>query len=134
LALSVLSHHHLINQSHHQAHTQGVDYYEIWCDLRDSSQDVQFCSALDTYLGYLKEKGFLEGHKVKRRKLGFSPDGWGEFNISIEFRDMAQMDLAFNRAATRDPEVEPLHRDVYSRICNTKFALYRDFPDPVRTS
>ena len=111
-----------------------MDYYEIWCDLKDSSQDVEFCNAINNYLGYLKAKGLMEGHKIKRRKLGFAPDDWREFNITLEFRDMAQMDEAFNRAASRDAEVEPLHQDVYSRICNAKFGLYRDFPDPVRTA
>ncbi|CAN5400257.1 hypothetical protein BH11ARM1_BH11ARM1_00780 [soil metagenome] len=113
-----------------------MNYYEIWCDLKDpkSDGDLAFCKAVEKYLGYLKSKGLLEGFKIRRRKFGFAPDGFAEFNVSIEFRDLAQMDDAFNRAATRDSEVEPLHREVYSRITNGKFALYRDFPDPVRVT
>lgn len=109
-----------------------MDYYEIWCDLADSSRDLEFCSAVEAYLGYLKERGLLESFRIRRRKFGFAPDSFPEFNISIGFRDLAQMDAAFNRAATRDAEVEPLHRAVYGAIKNGRFALYRDFPDPVR--
>lgn len=109
-----------------------MNYYEIWCDLRESSKDLEFCDAVDAYLGYLKGKGLVEDFKIRRRKFGFAPDGFCEFNISIAFKDLAQMDAAFMRAASRDAEVEPLHRDVYSRIVNGRFALYRDFPDEVR--
>jgi hypothetical protein len=109
-----------------------MNTYEIWCDLANSSEDLEFCRAVDAYLGYLKSLGTLESFRIRRRKFGFAPDGWAEFNISIEFNDLAQLDSAFNRVAVRDPEVESLHRDVFSRIKNGKFALYRDFPDPLR--
>ncbi len=110
----------------------GMNYYEIWCDLAPGANDLEFCAAVDAYLGFLRARGLLEGYKIRRRKLGFAPEGFREFNISIECRDLSQLDLAFDRAASRDSEVEPLHRAVYSRVTNSKFALYRDFPDPVR--
>ena len=109
-----------------------MNYYEIWCDLRDTSKDMEFVDAVHAYLGYLKDRGLLESFRIRRRKFGFAPDDWREFNISIAFEDLAQLDKAFLRAATRDPEVEPLHRAVYGAITNGKFALYRDFPDEVR--
>lgn len=109
-----------------------MNYYEIWCDLRDSSRDLEFCDAVHAYLGYLQGKGLVEEYKIRRRKLGFAPDGFAEFNITIAFRDLTQMETAFLRAASRDAEVEPLHKAVYSAMTNGKFALYRDFPDEVR--
>ena len=109
-----------------------MNYYEIWCDLRDSSKDLEFCDAVNAYLGYLKDKGLVESFRVRRRKFGFAPDNFPEFNISIAFNDLHQMETAFLRAASRDSEVEPLHRAVYSGMTNGKFALYRDFPDEVR--
>jgi hypothetical protein len=109
-----------------------MNYYEIWCDLRDSSKDLDFCDAVNAYLGYLKGKGLVEGFKITRRKFGFAPDGFPEFHISIAFRDLTQMESAFFRAASRDAEVEPLHKAVYNGMTNGKFALYRDFPDEVR--
>src|SRR5687768_5084485 len=109
-----------------------MNYYEIWCDLKDTSKDLEFCDAIDGWLGHLKDKGLLEDYKVRRRKLGFAPDDWREFNVSIAFRDLAQLDAAFSQAATRDADIEPRHAAVYRLICNGRFALYRDFPDAER--
>ena len=50
----------------------------------------------------------------------------------VEARDLAQLDQAFQRVAARGGEVEGLHFAVNSLVDNAKFALYRDFPDPVR--
>ena len=109
-----------------------MDSYEIWCDLKDGSRDLEFSRNVATYLGYLKDKGLIEGYRLTRRKLGFGPPEIGEFHISIATRDLAQLDTAFRRAASRDSDVEPLHGGVYSLIKNARFALYRDFPDPER--
>ena len=52
--------------------------------------------------------------------------------IAIDVRDLAQLDQAFSQAATRAGTVEAYHSAVYASVRNTTFALYRDFPDPVR--
>ncbi|MDP6375516.1 MAG: hypothetical protein QF921_10215 [Pseudomonadales bacterium] len=52
----------------------------------------------------------------------------------LEFRDLTQMDAVFALAATRGPDVESIHSEVYSKVQDAKFALYRDFPDEVRDS
>jgi len=109
-----------------------MDCYEGWFDLREGVKDLEFCSALQEYLGLLQSDGLIESFRLKRRKLGFSPDNFGEFNVTMEFRDLAQMDRAFSTVATRSGEIERLHSRVYSSVKNAKFALYRDFPDPVR--
>jgi hypothetical protein len=109
-----------------------VTCYEIWCDLRNSSQDLEFCNAIENYLGHLRDRGMLASFRIRRRKFGLAPDGFAEFNITMEFEDMAQMDRAFNYVATRSDPIEHLHSEVFRRITNGKFALYRDFPDPVR--
>jgi hypothetical protein len=85
-----------------------------------------------SYLGHLRERGWIEGCRITRRKLGFGPPGLGEFHIIIEVRDMAQLEQAFQQVATRADEIEALHRAVYSAVKDLQFALYRDFPDPVR--
>ncbi|MFQ5510843.1 MAG: DUF6614 family protein [Candidatus Krumholzibacteriia bacterium] len=109
-----------------------MNYYEAWFTLRNSGKDLEFVERVNAFLGHLEEKGMIEGYTLKRRKLGFGPDDLGDFNLSIEVRDLAQLDEAFSHAATRGPEVEPLHAGVYAMIENVKFALYRDFPDPRR--
>jgi len=109
-----------------------MDYYEIWCDLKDSSKDLEFCDNVAAYLGKLREEGKIAGYTLHRRKLGFGPPGLGEFNITIEVEDLAQLEEVFQVAASRGQGVEPFHRAVYSMVRDVTFALMRDFPDPVR--
>ena len=109
-----------------------MDIYHIWCDLKPGVRDLDFVSAVDAYLGYLEDEGLLAGHRLMRRKLGLAAEDLREFHIMLEFRDMTQMDAAFNRAASRSGVVEGFHAAVYGKVQNARFALYRDFPDDVR--
>jgi hypothetical protein len=109
-----------------------VDCYEIWFDLKESHRDL--AQSLNEYMQYLSTRGLIMGYRLTRRKLGFGPQGLGEFHVTIETRDLGQLEEAFQRAASRDSDVEPLHAKVYSAVKNTQFALYRDFPDEVRTA
>lgn len=109
-----------------------MDCYEIWVDLQPGTTDLEFTDAVHGFLGHLKAQGKLESYRIRRRKFGFGPEVLGEFNISIEFRSLAQLDEAFFEAATREPESEALHAEVFRRVRNFRSALYRDFPDAVR--
>ncbi|HJP83286.1 MAG TPA: DUF6614 family protein [Fimbriimonadaceae bacterium] len=109
-----------------------MNHYEIWVDLAPGANDLEFVQAVQNYLNHFRDQGKVESYTIRRRKFGFSPPELGEFYISIAFRSLAQLDEAFFVAATRDESVEQLHREVYSRVCNFKSALYRDFPDEVR--
>ena len=84
------------------------------------------------YLGYLQGQGKLRGFTITRRKLGWGPEELGEFNITIMTDNLAQLEEAFQHVATRDGEVERLHRNVFAAVTDFKSALYRDFPDAVR--
>ena len=66
------------------------------------------------------------------RKLGLGPSSLGEFHVTVETDDLAQLDAAFQLVARRSGEVEGLHAAVNQFAQNLTFALYRDFPDPVR--
>ena len=109
-----------------------MDIYHIWCDLKPGEDDWAFAGHLSTYLDHLKADGRIEGYRLTRCKLGLRPDGMGEFHVMIETRDMAQLDDAFRRVASRDGPTEVLHHAVNSRVTGLRFALYRDFPDAVR--
>ncbi len=109
-----------------------MDYYQIWCNIKDSSKDLEFAENVQKYLGFLQKQGKINGFSISRRKLGFGPNDLGEFNICIKTDDLAQLETAFQQVATRKGEVETLHNAVYSAVKDVKFALYRDFPDPVR--
>ena len=109
-----------------------MDYYQIWCNVKESGKDLEFCENVSMYLWYLQNQGKLRGFTITRRKLGWGPAELGEFNITIMTDNMAQLEQAFSLVATRDGEVERLHRNVFAAVTDFRSALYRDFPDSVR--
>ena len=109
-----------------------MDLYEIWCDLAPGQRDVDLADAVDGYLGSLVERGAIAGYRLSRRKLGFGVPGLGEFHLTIEVADLAQLDEAFTAVSERTNPIETLHHAVNSRVRNFQAALYRDFPDPHR--
>lgn len=109
-----------------------MDIYEIWVDLKEGVRDHEFAAALDGYLGALKRDGKIESWRLLRRKLGLGPGNVGEFQILIETRDLAQLDLAFTTVSSRAEPVEGVHHGVNSLVTNFQAALYRDFPDSHR--
>jgi len=111
-----------------------MQYYSMWCNLRESRRDLEFAANVAAYLNHLQGGGRIEGWRLTRRKFGFGPDGLGEFNIVVWTRDLAQLDAAFSLVATREGEIERLHHPVYSMVTDFKSGLYRDFPDPERLS
>ena len=112
--------------------SNDVDIYHIWCDLKPGVGDIAFRDKVAAYLGHLQEQGLIAGWRVTRRKLGLAPPGLGDFHLMIEVRDLAQLDAAFQRVAGRREPVEGFHFGVNALVQNATFALYRDFPDPVR--
>lgn len=109
-----------------------MDVYHLFVDLKPGVRDHVFADALDAWMGALKAEGKIEGWRLLRRKLGFSPRDFGEFQILIETRDMAQLDSAFKAASSRAEPAEGVHHGVNSLVTNFQAALYRDFPDPHR--
>jgi hypothetical protein len=109
-----------------------VDIYHIWFNLKPGMRDTELSDRLGAYLGHLKEQGLIVGWRLTRRKLGLGPRELGEFHATVEIRDMQQLDRAFTHVASRGEPVEGLHFAVNSMVGDAVFALYRDFPDPVR--
>jgi hypothetical protein len=109
-----------------------MNCYEIWTDLAPGVNDLEFVRHVESYMESLRASGQMEGFRIRRRKLGFGPGELGEWNITMEFRDLRQLEDAFDRVAQRSGETERLHHEVYSRVRNLKFALYRDYPGEER--
>jgi hypothetical protein len=109
-----------------------VNIYHAWCNLRPGVSDIAFSERLAAYLGHLKTEGLIANWRLGRRKLGLAPNGLGEFHIMIEVTDLAQLDAAFDRVASRREPVEGFHFGVNALVEGAVFALYRDFPDPAR--
>jgi hypothetical protein len=109
-----------------------MDIYHIWFDLKPGTSDTQFVERTQAYLGHLVEQQKVHSFRITRKKLGFAPPGYGDFHVMIEVANLAGLDAAFEYVATRAGEVEGLHAAVNQLVQNARFALYRDFPDPVR--
>lgn len=109
-----------------------MDIYQIHCNLKPGVRDAEFIDDLTAYLERLRSEGKLEGYRVLRAKLGFRPSELREFQIALEFRDLAQLEAAFALVATRAEPIESFHHAVNSKVCDVYFALYREFPDAVR--
>lgn len=109
-----------------------ADLYHVWCDLLPEMSDLDFAKATADWLDHLQGQGAIEAYRITRRKLGLAPDHLGEFHIQIETRDLAQLDQAFKHASSRAEPAELLHHCVNHMVKNSRFALYRDFPDAHR--
>ncbi|MET0388493.1 MAG: DUF6614 family protein [Polyangiales bacterium] len=109
-----------------------MDVYQIHCNLKPGVRDHEWVPRLTAYLERLRTEGKLESFRLLRAKLGLTPSVLREFIVQLEFRDLAQLDAAFSHVATRGEPIESLHHAVNSQVQDAMFALYRDFPDPVR--
>lgn len=109
-----------------------MDIYHGFFSLKQGVSDVEFARDYAVFMDYLVEHKKIASWRLMRRKLGLGPQEFGEFHIMIEVENLAQLDNAFSMVATRSGDVEKHHFNVNSKIANVKFALYRDFPDPVR--
>jgi hypothetical protein len=109
-----------------------MDIYHAWCNLKDGVRDLTFVERATRYFDHLAAEGLIGGYRITRRKLGLGPPGLPEFHLMIEVEDMAALDRLFGEVAARDEPIEGLHHGVNSLVRDVMFALYRDFPDPVR--
>jgi hypothetical protein len=109
-----------------------MDLYHGWFDLKPGIKDTEFARAMARYMNHLKQFGKIEGWRLSRRKLGLGPKELGDFHIVMETRDLAQLDAAFNLAASRREPTESVHFGINSQVRNVTFALYRDYPDEIR--
>jgi hypothetical protein len=106
-----------------------MNLYHGFADLKAGVSDLAFAEAFGVYMEHLKSKGHIEGWRLTRSKLGLGIKELGEFHFMIEFKDLAQLDRAFDLVSTRAGETEAVHHGVNSMIERVRFGLYRDFPD-----
>jgi len=109
-----------------------MDIYHAWFDLKPGTSDVQFVDRVQAYLGHLVSEAKIHSFRITRKKLGLAPPEFGDFHVMIEVANLAELDTAFQYVAHRAGAVEGLHASVNQLVQNARFALFRDFPDPVR--
>ena len=107
-----------------------MDIYHIWADKEGDISDTEFVNNMKAFLEHLKSEGKMETYRITRCKMGFRSLDIPEWHIMMEFRNMAQMDSAFERVAPLEGELETKHRSFNQFVAdNIQHALYRDWPD-----
>src|SRR5437763_5744943 len=86
-----------------------MDIYHAWFDLKPGVSDIEFSQRLASYMDSLKASGQMQSWRLTRRKLGLAPASNGDFHLMMEFKDLAQLDAAFNRVGSRREPIESLH-------------------------
>lgn len=109
-----------------------MDIYHAFFTLKQGTKDLEFAEDVSKFMEHLVAQKKIASWRLMRRKLGLGPKELGDFHIMMEVENLAQLDEAFSLAASRTGDVEEMHFGVNSKVHEVKFALYRDFPDPVR--
>ena len=108
-----------------------MDIYHIWADKEGDISDINWVNNMKKFLDHLVKEGKMVSYRVTRCKMGFrSIQDLPEWHIMMEFKDMHQMDLAFNRVAKREGLLEEKHQSFNKFVAdNIQHALFRDWPD-----
>lgn len=109
-----------------------MNRYYCQIELKREAKALAFASALEAWMAHLKSEDVIQDWRLMRRKLNLAADGFRDFVLEIDVRDMQQLDAAFRVAAKRDDAVGALYQAVHDLIGAAEFGLYRPFPDPER--
>ena len=75
-----------------------MDLYTIWADKEGDISDLDWVNGMKSFFDHLISEGKMESYRITRCKMGFrSIADMPEWMILMEFKDMGQMDSAFNR-------------------------------------
>lgn len=108
-----------------------MDLYTIWANKQGDISDLEWVKNMRSFFDQLVSEGRMESYRITRCKMGFrSIADMPEWMILMEFKDMAQMDLAFRRVAPLKGELEDKHRSFNQFVAgDIQHALFRDWPD-----
>lgn len=106
--------------------------YHCMINLKPGANALAFAHAVQNWFGMLKSAGKIESWHLQRRKLHLAGPGFGDFLISLQLRDMAQLDLAFGHLGEHQDVSLRAYEQMHGMIDQLEVGLYRDFPDPVQ--
>jgi len=108
-----------------------ADIYHIWANKQGEISDIDWVANMRSFLQQLVDEHKMESFRITRCKMGFrSIADLPEWHIMMEFTGMAQMDMAFQRVAPLEGELETKHKSFNQFVSgDIQHALFRDFPD-----
>ena len=108
-----------------------ADLYTIWADKEGDISDIDWVNNMKKFFDHLISENKMLAYRITRCKMGFrSIPNMPEWMIIMEFKNMAQMELAFQRVAPREGELEIKHQSFNQFVSNNiQHALFRDWPD-----
>lgn len=106
--------------------------YHCMIDLKPTANAIAFAHAVQNWFEMLKSAGKIESWQLQRRKLHLAGPGFGDFLLSVELHDLAQLDLAFGHLGEHQDVSLRAYEQMHGMIERCEVGLYRSFPDPVK--
>lgn len=108
-----------------------MDLYVIWADKQGDISDHEWVEHMQSFFDLLVKDDRMQSYRITRCKLGFrSIADLPEWMIILEFRDLAQLDLAFGQVSADQGPMDQHHRSFNQFVAaNIQHALFRDWPD-----
>jgi len=107
-----------------------MDIYHIWADKEGDISDIEWVSNMQKFLQQLVDENKMISYRITRCKMGFrSIADMPEWHIMMEFRNMAQLEEAFQRVAPLEGELEDKHKSFNRFVSgNIQHAYFTDWP------
>ena len=108
-----------------------MDIYTIWANKEGDISDLEWVNNMKKFFDHLVSEGKMETYRITRCKMGFrSIADMPEWMILMEFKNMAQMEDAFQRVVPQQGELEAKHKSFNQFVAaDIQHALFRDWPD-----
>ena len=108
-----------------------MDYYMIWANKEGEISDLDWVNNMKSFLDHLVNEDKLVDYKITRCKMGFrSVADMPEWQITMECRDMSQLEEAFKRVAPLEGELEEKHKSFNQFVADDiQHALFTDWPN-----
>ncbi|MFN3912931.1 DUF6614 family protein [Hyphomonas sp.] len=107
-----------------------MNLYHCMVELKSSDRALQFASAVDAWLGHLKNEKIISDWRLLRRKFGLASGQHTDFLIEIEVESMSELEKAFSLLSKMEDEHTRRYEFMHNLIASIEVGLYRPYPDP----
>ncbi|MBI1392854.1 MAG: hypothetical protein GC152_08955 [Alphaproteobacteria bacterium] len=109
-----------------------MNLYHCMIELKDSERALAFSSAVEAWLGHLKDEGLILGWRLFRRKFGLASGGHTDFILEVEVENLAELERTFSALSQMQDEPARRYDQLHAMIATVDVGLYRPYPDPAQ--